>query len=52
VRLLRLSAGSIVKENTDPTLALEIEKVSYSHSPPIVEAMEFVGFLFEWSIFP
>jgi len=37
VRLLRLSAGAVVKEHTDPTLGLEIEKSVIRLTIPIIK---------------
>lgn len=37
VRLLRLSAGAVVKEHTDPTLRLEIEKSVIRLTIPIIK---------------
>jgi len=51
VRLLRLSAGAIVKEHTDPTLALEIEKSVIRLTIPIVKH-ELVDFYLNGSIVP
>ena len=40
VRLLRLQAGNIVKEHTDPTLGLEIEKSMVRLTIPIISPKE------------
>ncbi len=44
VRLLRLEAGSVVKEHTDPTLGLEIPKSVIRLTIPVItnEAVEFL----------
>ena len=43
VRILRLAAGNVVKEHTDPTLGLQIEKSMVRLTIPIIrpEAIEF-----------
>jgi mannose-6-phosphate isomerase class I len=51
VRLLRLSAGAVVKEHTDPTLALEIEKSVIRLTIPIVKH-ELVDFYLNGTIVP
>lgn len=45
VRLLRLAAGSVVKEHTDPTLGLHIEKSVIRLTIPIVTNDEVVFYL-------
>ncbi|MEL6864167.1 MAG: aspartyl/asparaginyl beta-hydroxylase domain-containing protein [Bacteroidota bacterium] len=45
VRLLRLEAGAIVREHTDPTLALEVEKSVIRLTVPIVNNDEVTFYL-------